>query len=457
MLIDSIKAQTAITLGLEEPLDSTITALAEKMDGEELWRLPTHSHPKVKARSLLFILERADSLTSAQALRLLATNWQVEDTVHIYTYGQEGQQLSKVELAVGRLYGEWLANIGSNSFYYLPDYCRRFANTKLFDSQLDSFVLHSPAPWRDDIFWLAMRQDSLPESWYPGLRELAAKKDLSALVALAHYQREQDVPILIAGLPTEPQRQRLVPYRFFQHPDIFRALAEQRRVFATDRSYLALLVQYADTAAVNVLTQLYEDALAEPRNKFALAQIELAISQNYSPVFTELYVRWLSECGQTGVSQLPAALWPEHGDTLLHFYRQWLHHELPWVHRRAKQCFQEALVFVAQAHPEQLTKLMLNQLSAGSQYRDYMQSLVYIYRHKDKAFIDPLFALLAQETAAENRFLLAKLLTSYADAETHTRLEAFFRTQPEQALTVEAAVAGGRVWQDLLYYAKREE
>lgn len=189
-----------------------------------------------------------------------------------------------------------------------PDYID--INTKKLDSTefgiLDSILIYSPNNLHAKQN--AIRRAKLTERFYIRARDLVTKdKNQEALVALAKYQKEQDIPLILENkIGSKPDVGYLFTYRAiceFPHPDFFPLLEQNLKQTLTDdhfstewRELYKAIANYKNNKAIELLTVPFTQVKHENIREYHIDFVFGALQKYQTPLFDDLLWRlWLTE------------------------------------------------------------------------------------------------------------------------------------------------------------------
>ena len=457
-LVDSIGRMECIPVRYYSFIDTFAFELDRIATTEELLKLTDHSQPIVRARALLFLLARAQrsTLPEVNFSALFIQHLFDTATVCIKVY-EEYRPYDRI-LPLCSLYAQKVGGYFGQTGMYLPGKSPSFCDK---DKHLmDSLILCQQVPLIEEKETLVFSLDTIT-SFYPKIKEqLLQFNDENAVIYLAKYQKEADINLILAHLPTGKSvhgvQKHWFPFRFFQHPQLFLFLKEQLDTYWKDSRFMGCIAQYQSKEAANLLSEIYNREKKEKKAHYLKSNLRRVIEQYYSAPYADLYVTILSENAPFGYLRLPDELWEHQGDTLFLLYEKWKESDNKWAKRDVQSLYPKAKEYIEKNHPEKVAEVVFKQIEMGENYRKYARSFFYIKQSKDTVFVDPLFSLLKEEPKPDNRFFIIKIIMSFKNQAVNHRLESFFLKHPALIPTIADAEAGALLYKDLEYYAKQK-
>lgn len=189
---------------------------------------------------------------------------------------------------------------------YVDNRVQKFNEIQM--AALDSILIHTPNKLlaKSD----ALRRTKASDDIYPAIRELVIKnKDQSALVALAKYQKEQDIDLILNNKAEGVSGEDAYQYTYqaiseFPHPKFLPFLETHlQKSLSLERLYLRLwkemykaIASYKDVNAVKLLTKPFYEVTMKSFRKYHLESVFEAIRRFNAPVYDDLLWRfWKDE------------------------------------------------------------------------------------------------------------------------------------------------------------------
>lgn len=452
--LDTLRQRSAIFLSKGYTIDTAYHVFMDQTEVADLQQLIGDEDPKVKVLALIGLLKHRTREVLPKRDKLLtylqdttSVQFNIQDRGHMYNCSFSIASIFAQKLQIGSPYGDVNMRIHVGPTLRMPE-----AERALFDS----LTVAKELPLEEERAMLLWGQEANPRYYEIIKKQVESGGDDAAVIYLAKYQKPADIPLILANLPTTPNRHRVMqtwfPFEYFQHPELFVYLKSQVAQSWDDRRYLFQIVKYKDEAALAVLQKVYAISPEKSAEK-----IRAALQQNYASVYADFYIQLLQSFPPSGYISVPDGLWEDKGDDLLKLYDQLNSAKSKHSRRAATYLFEQAMDFTEKYRPDDMATLVLSPIQEGGRYSEYVKSFYYIQQSKNPAFIDPLFALLEKEPEAGNRFFIAKILLDIGDQEVEERLKTFYANNPDKKPTLKAAEAQRSLYKDLSYHGKREK
>lgn len=441
--------------------DSLAVLLKNTATAAELLELTRHPKPAARTTALLALLE-SPGRDSLELHRLMPEHFHDTATVRLHFFDQikyhKDQKVGEVFL--NALGGFWFAELWLHGKYSLK---------KPQKEWLDSVFICTNTAFNPYKLGIVGNEKWKPKpSFYPQIRELVASgQDSFASVFLAHYRKEEDIPLILAHLPPQAHPShgnRWQPFRYFQHPDLFAFLKNELPASWQNGGYIEAIAIYKNDEAAALLDSVYvriKSLEKKPGNN--LYYLHNGILRNYSPAFASLYLRILTEFPESQHANIPDGLWETHADTLCQLYSVWKNGGRT-AKDRTLQMMPKVIEHLQATDTAALHREIISCIKMGIELRtnaDHMvdigttvKAYVHIYKTRNPAFIEPLFDILKNEPLGKNRFFIAKLLLRFDDPGMRERLTVFFRGNPSLAPTLKDAEEGGAFYSNFVHKAE---
>ncbi len=424
-----------ITSGESSQYDNYL-ALKKYASVAELLELTKHPSPAVRVYAFWGLTEQSNIDLTA-----LFLEHSYDNKVVPYQLGCEVWSVP-----VGDIMIQALTHTPSAEFYNLHPQKNKFS-PQAFKNIEQSLVL-SNSPLESASVALT-HIDPLPQL-YPKIRELLVKEHKqAALVALAKYQKEQDISLILTSTGKRNNAKEGFLYTYqaishFPHPDFFPLLKQsfinvsKNQKFRHGDMYGILghfykaIAAYQNKAALKLLTtplQLINKFRVQDKEKYHKRTVLAAITQYIDPVYTDLmWQMWKKDhLLSTAVFNYLAKAFPEKTwvllqKTLLSVINEAnvniSYNALP-ADQRGIKLVTTLFNYSLQKSPTYAESIIINKINNRGPYLGFF--IKKAAELKNKNFIEPLLSQLDKEPFY-NDLAIAKALFAYADPAVNQRV-----------------------------------
>lgn len=257
-------------------------------------------------------------------------------------------------------------------------------------------------------------------------------------IALAKFQNQEDIPLILNNLP-KPKNDsirneyRWYPFVFFQHPTLFDFLKKHWKKSFRERRLIEAFVKYQNLEAAIYLDSIYETTR---KSEAPLGNISNAIQSNYHFVYADLFLKilkgeatWIS----LRTENLADSIWKHRPDKMYELYIKWQGETLRSSKDRVFNSFPSVAYYLEKSKPEILVETIMKNVKNGSarlhntySKQNNLPYLKYIKKSGNLDFGQPIFELLKNEKSGAARVFFSKFLLGFDPLQFENKLKEYF-------------------------------
>ena len=435
--------------------DSIVPDWWNAVDGETLIKALKHPAANVRAAAVIGLVWKYKGLFAREILQ--EAPFFLNDTASVCLKTPDNDRYRAPDrYPCGEIY--FLVVAGLSGKNHIPLFVKTLPLPEEEKAGLINLVVQSNTPLscKDNLL---MYTANPPEKWYRSVREQTENgvSDL-AVVCLSRYQREADIPLILAHLPKTKKEGvislKWLPLQYFRHPRFLSYLLADLDNNITDRQYYGVVAPYKNDTARQIMEQIYRRLEGHPQRDIYIKSLQRCMEQYYSPVYAPLLTKMMEQSMNLySIKQLPDELWRDTPDAVWTYLNAMMSVEFNRKNGLTHYYMPDMLSYLYRNAPsDSLRVFLMRYIRPGIYDSHLIQITKYALADWHPDYENMFFQLLENEPDGAHRFFYAKMLLRQQNPELEARLGAFFREHPALFPTVEDAEKAGSWVSDMNYH-----